>query len=54
VTGLSILGYYLGQYEIIKKNIELAIMAIIFISILPGIIAVVKAKYFDKKEVAQL
>ncbi|HYF51833.1 MAG TPA: DedA family protein, partial [Planctomycetota bacterium] len=49
VTGLSILGYYLGQYELIKKNLEATILLIIFVSILPGIISIVKAKYFDKK-----
>jgi len=47
VSSLSILGYFLGQVEVIRKNLELAILLIIFISILPAIIAVIKAKYFD-------
>lgn len=47
VSSLSIMGYYLGQREIIRKNLEVAILLIIFISILPAIIAYVKAKYFD-------
>jgi membrane-associated protein len=50
VSSLSILGYYLGQYDIVKKNLEVVILLIIFISILPGIIAFVKAKYFDKPD----
>ena len=49
VTGLSVLGFYLGQYEVVKKNLEATILLIIFLSILPGIISIVKAKYFDKK-----
>jgi membrane-associated protein len=33
--GITILGYYLGQVEVIKNNIELAAVAIIAVSLLP-------------------
>jgi membrane-associated protein len=33
--GITILGYYLGQVEIIKNNIELAAVAIVAVSLLP-------------------
>ena len=47
VTSLTIAGYYLGQFEIVKNNLEAAILLIIFISILPAIITFIKARYFD-------
>jgi len=49
VSGLSVLGFYLGRFDVVKKNLEATILLIIFVSILPGIISIVKAKYFDKK-----
>ena len=48
VAGLSVLGYYLGSVEWIRKNLELTIMLVIFISLLPAIIAFIQAKFFDK------
>jgi membrane-associated protein len=47
VTGLSVLGYFLGQVEWIRKNLEMTIMLIIIVSLLPAIITFIKAKYFD-------
>jgi membrane-associated protein len=47
VTGLSVLGYFLGQVEWIRKNLEMTIMMIIIVSLLPAIITFIKAKYFD-------
>ena len=47
VTGLSVAGYYLGQYEWIKNNLEATILLIVFVSVLPVIIAAVKARFFD-------
>jgi membrane-associated protein len=47
VACLSTLGYYLGQYDWVRERLEIVILLVIFVSILPGIIAVVKAKYFD-------
>lgn len=39
------LGYYFGNLPFVKKNFEIAILAIIFISILPMIYEFVKAKW---------
>jgi membrane-associated protein len=39
VLSLVAAGHYFGNIPIVKKNFTLVIMAIIFISILPGIIA---------------
>ena len=33
--GVTVLGYYLGQVEVIKNNIELAAIAVVAISLLP-------------------
>ncbi|HYG77229.1 MAG TPA: VTT domain-containing protein [Planctomycetota bacterium] len=48
ISSLSILGYFLGANEFVRKNLEATILLIIFISILPMIITFVKAKYFDE------
>jgi membrane-associated protein len=39
------LGYFFGNLPFVKKNFEIAILAIIFISILPMIYEFVKAKW---------
>ena len=44
VTGLTLLGYYFGQLEFVKKNFELVVLGIIGISVLPMVFEIVKAK----------
>ena len=44
VTGLTLLGYYFGQLEFVKKNFEFVVLGIIGISVLPMVFEVVKAK----------
>jgi membrane-associated protein len=34
-TGLPLLGYFLGQFEIVKNNIEIAVLVVVAISVLP-------------------
>ena len=34
-AGVTILGYYLGQFDVVKKNIEVALILIVLISLLP-------------------
>jgi membrane-associated protein len=33
--GVTLLGYYLGQIDVIKNNIELAAVAVVAISLIP-------------------
>ena len=40
--GLPVLGYFLGQIDAVKNNIEAAILGIVFLSLLPVIIEFVK------------
>ena len=49
ISTLTFAGYFLGHFEIIRKNIELVALAIIFISVLPVIIEVAKAKMNSQK-----
>lgn len=44
IVSLTLAGYFLGEIPWIRKNIELVALAIIFISILPIIVEVAKAK----------
>ena len=49
ITSFSLAGYLFGNIEIVKRNFTLVIFVIIFISILPPIIAVLKQKMSNKK-----
>ncbi|MTK29461.1 DedA family protein [Nocardia seriolae] len=40
--GVTVLGYFLGNVEFIRKNVEAIFLLIVFVSVLPGIIAVAK------------
>lgn len=51
IFSLTIAGYYLGQIEWIRNNIERVALGIIFISILPIIFEVIKAKMSKQKTV---
>lgn len=39
-TGVTLLGYFLGNVPFVKENLEFMILLIVFLSILPGIISV--------------
>ncbi|MES2284934.1 MAG: VTT domain-containing protein [Bacteroidota bacterium] len=49
IFSLTLAGYFLGEIPWIRNNIEKVALAIIFISILPIIIEVIKAKRSTKK-----
>ena len=49
IGSLTFAGYFLGEIPWIKKNIELVALGIIFISVLPIIFEVAKAKMASKK-----
>ena len=51
VVSMTVAGYFLGQFEIVKKRIELIVIGIIFLSILPGIISWAKARFGGDKPV---
>jgi membrane-associated protein len=39
VVSMTLTGYFLGQFAWVRKNIEIVILIVVFLSILPGIIA---------------
>jgi membrane-associated protein len=43
-AGVTVLGYWLGQFAFVKANIELMLIAIVFLSVLPVIIEEVRAR----------
>jgi membrane-associated protein len=48
-VGLTTLGYFLGQIDVVKNNIELAIVAVIAVSLLPVVIELVKHRREAKR-----
>ena len=48
ILSMTVAGYFLGQFDVVKKHIELMVIGIIFLSILPGIIAWAKARFGAK------
>jgi membrane-associated protein len=44
VVSLTLLGYFFGQLEFVKKNFELVVLGIIGVSVLPMVFEIVKAK----------
>jgi membrane-associated protein len=42
VVSMTLIGYFLGQFAWVRKNIEIVILIVIFLSILPGIVAFVR------------
>ena len=44
VVSMTVAGYFLGQFEFVKKRIELIVIGIIVLSVLPGVIAWLKAR----------
>lgn len=51
-AGMPLLGYFLGQIDFVKNNIEAAILAIVFISLLPVIIELVKHRRSSRQHSA--
>ena len=43
-TGVTLLGYFLGNVEVVRNNLELFILSVIGISILPIVFEVVRAR----------
>lgn len=49
VVLFSYAGYFFGGLDIVQENLELLIVLIIFVSILPGVVEVLRNKYKSKK-----
>ena len=45
VVSLTVAGYWFGNLPFVRDNLTLVILFIIFLSILPGIIAFLRAKF---------
>ena len=48
VTGITSIGYFLGNNEWVKHNFEKVVLGIVIVSVLPMIIGVLKAKFGNK------
>jgi membrane-associated protein len=48
-VGLTTLGYYMGQIDVVKNNIEIAIIAIIAISLIPVAVELIKHRREAKR-----
>ena len=53
VTIFSYLGYFFGNLPIVKDNLSLVLIAIIVLSVLPGIVEIIRHKRAAKKASAQ-
>jgi membrane-associated protein len=42
--GVTLLGYYLGQIDVIEENLEIAILTVVAISVLPIVFELLKAR----------
>lgn len=51
-VGVTVLGYFLGQIPAVHDNLEIAILLIVFVSILPMVFEYVMAKKKSKAEAA--
>jgi membrane-associated protein len=49
VASMTLIGYYLGRIPGVREHIEIVIVVVIFLSILPGIIAVLRERSKQKK-----
>jgi membrane-associated protein len=49
VVSMTLIGYYLGRIPGVREHIEIVILVVIFLSILPGIIAVARERSKQKK-----
>ncbi|QGK72480.1 DedA family protein [Allosaccharopolyspora coralli] len=52
IVSMTLLGYFLGNIPVIKENLELATIAIVFLSIVPIIIEYVRSRRSNNKQQA--
>lgn len=53
VVSMTSLGYFLGQIEWLKKHLDIAVILVVFLSILPMVIEVSRAKWVARRETAK-
>jgi membrane-associated protein len=51
-AGVTVAGYFLGQIEFIKTNVEAILVAIVLISVIPVIFEILKARKESKANAA--
>lgn len=51
-AGLPMLGFFLGQIDVVKEHIEIAVLAVVFISILPVAIEFINHRRHSHKKTA--
>jgi membrane-associated protein len=52
VLSMTLIGYFLGEFEPVRRHLEKVIILVVFISILPGIIGWLRARSQKKKDAA--
>ena len=50
VASLTLLGYKLGSYALVRRHFDKVILLIIFVSLLPTVIEIARAKFSNKTE----
>lgn len=50
VTSITLLGFFLGNNEFVKENFEKVVLGIVFVSIAPMIIGIIRAKLLPKRD----
>jgi membrane-associated protein len=50
ITSLLFAGYFFGTLPIVKNNFSLVVFAIIFLSLLPAVVEIVRQKFFPPKQ----
>lgn len=53
-AGVTVLGFFLGNVPIIRDNFDIALIAIVVISVLPMVVEMVLAKRRSKQEAARI
>ncbi|WP_370588992.1 DedA family protein [Pseudonocardia sp. C8] len=48
-AGVTVLGYFLGQFTFVRENIDLILVAIVLLSVLPIVFEVVRAKALARR-----
>ena len=49
VFSMTLAGFYLGKYPLVKENFEYVVLAIVFVSVLPMVIEFIRHRYFPSK-----